>query len=322
MRRRIELTYMARDLWRLATHHDYFHQPQELGMFFQDERCYYNDLRGKSRWLGEKIDGIPALYIPSWGRSINMPVMVAQFGLGCLDCYLLERSGIMLENVQLIAAWVAANIRPDGSFVNYFQQLDPNRRYYSDNNAMVQGEYLSFITRAVKLDLINTRLKSKLADCARLITANMLTPLDEGGTASYEGEDLILYEYCRMDDYRVLNGWVFAIFGLFDQVRCTTDAQAETALNKTLNTLTRLTSSYIRPDGWTLYDNKGRICSPFYHALHVSLFDALSRLTGIPEFRDAYARMAHANSRMNRLRFTIAKIKDKLHDTDAYATQA
>jgi hypothetical protein len=77
-----------------------------------------------------------------------------------------------------------------------------------------------------------------------------------------------------------------------------------------------------RADGWTYYDNKGRICSPFYHDLHIVLVDAMSRLTGAREFAENMDRAKAANRPVNRMRYTAYKILEKLRDKQAYGSQA
>jgi heparosan-N-sulfate-glucuronate 5-epimerase len=88
-------------------------------------------------------------------------------------------------------------------------------------------------------------------------------------------------------------------------------------LRMTLETMRRVLPTYCLPGGWSYYDNMGRISSPFYHDLHIAMLDAMYRLTGEPEF-DKYKNVfSKSNSRFNRIRYTLNKIKDKLLDRDA-----
>lgn len=49
----------------------------------------------------------------------------------------------------------------------------------------------------------------------------MLKPINHGGTSIYEGDDLLFAEYTHLPV--VLNGWIFAWWGLYDYVVVTGD---------------------------------------------------------------------------------------------------
>ena len=87
----------------------------------------------------------------------------------------------------------------------------------------------------------------------------------------------------------ILNGWIFAWWGLYDYVLLTNDMgiyklRLNESLNSLLNHLPKFSCIY-----WSYYDLNYKIASPFYHDLHVAQMQAMYELTGIELF-SSYAR--------------------------------
>jgi heparosan-N-sulfate-glucuronate 5-epimerase len=316
MRNIRELFVLARCFGRYLSGSDYFRQPQNLGAYFTDARCYYNDMRHKGRWDGPYVAGVPAYRLASTGQDIVLPVMVLQYGLGSFDLFFLENDSTHLDGARRVAEWMIRAILPEGYYDAGSDFIDPNFEYYSNNSAMSQGLALSFAVRAIQCELIDEPLRSRLRDVVDRVVANMLLPVQQQGAALYEGDDLFLLEYCRKDHNVVLNGWVFAVFGLIDYLRLATNTSVEGSLRTTLGTMKRMLPKYCLHNGWSYYDNMERISSPFYHDLHISLLDAMYRLTGAAEFEECKNRFLRANGGLNRAWYTLHKIKDKLLDKD------
>jgi len=314
--------YLVLDFWRYLRGKDYFRQPQGLGPHFRDARCYYNDLTGKALWDGNVRDGVPVLYLPSRGKTVADPCMVLLWALGSLDRYFLEGEVGYLENAGRAASWLVDKVLPEGYWEGELGASDPSIKYYSSNSCMTQGLALSFLTRILQNGLLDPGLRLELDDLARRVAENMLQPLDQNGTVGERGEDLYLYEYARVDECVVFNGWVYGLFGLWDHARRTADLATQRHLDRSLATLKRALPLFKRSDGWSFYDTRGRLASPFYHDLHISLLEALHLLTEERAFFDQMRAFQKANSRINRARYTLNKIKDKLSDKELYASQA
>ena len=71
-----------------------------------------------------------------------------------------------------------------------------------------------------------------------------------------------------------------------------------------------------------MYDDAGRVASPFYHRLHIAQFDALSRLFAEPAFSATLQCLQQADTRWNRWRSAAGKVKDRLVGDAHYATSA
>ena len=118
----------------------------------------------------------------------------------------------------------------------------------------------------------------------------MLISKEKGGCTEYLGENqIVLCEYTHLPV--VLNGWIFAWFGLYDFVKAMgedSDTKYSETLEKSLNTLEAMLPSF-SCSYWSLYDVKGKMASPFYHRLHIAQMQAMYILTGHDIF-DLYAK--------------------------------
>lgn len=318
-RKFVDILYLMRDVIRITSGRDYFHLTEKLGNYFNDGCSYYSDFTGKVNWKGTYIDNVPALYIPSIDKNILFPSMILQYGLGCIDMYFITRDRSFLSKVSNVYVWIIHNIEIDGYLSNRFKELDSHSNYYSDNSAMTEGLALSFLVRVVQHGLIQLDFVDA-TEMMRKIFQNMVLPLEKGGTAIYKGGDTYFCEYCRTDEYVVLNGWIFAIFGLHDYQRYFKDGASEGYLNGTLDTLEKVIINYILKDKWSYYDNKGRISSVTYQTLHIHLMDALYRLTNRIVFRNMYRDLKKGNNYINVFKYTFLKVIDKLKDEWKYAT--
>jgi hypothetical protein len=309
-----EIAFLARDFWRVSSGRDYFHGPQRVGAYFRDPRCYYIDFTPKADWHGAFVDEVPAIFVPALGRHLTQGVMVIQYGLGCLDRALLTGDPVALEGVRRVGEWIPRHLLPEGYLPNRYVDINPHEAFHSDNGALTMGEALSFSVRVIENRMLPEASLERLRDALRTMAASMIRPLEAAGTVLRREDDVYLCEFCRKDGYVVLNGWIFAIFGLRDYAQHSGDPEVRSTLEATLRTLLRALPGFLLPNGWTYYDNRRLICSPFYHAAHVELFDALHRLTGAPIVAGILERARAANGRLNRVRYTMVRAAAKLRE--------
>jgi heparosan-N-sulfate-glucuronate 5-epimerase len=318
MQRAQQYAFLAKDFWAVVRGKDYFHRSQPLGAYFSDVRCYYNDLTAKADWTGHLIDDVPAVRIPALGRFITLPVTVVQFGLGSMDRYHLTGAQQDLNQVRSVIRWILNNLKPEGYFDNFTALLNPHERFFSNNHGMVQGETLSLCIRVVENHLVDSETADQLAHAIRAIAQNMVLPIEEGGTLLTVGNHFYLCEFPRTDRYVVLNGWVFGLFGLIDYLRYSGDSALAEYITALLRTFRTCLKDFLLADGWSYYDNHGRVCSPFYHSLHISLLDALHQLTGDQELAVVSNKMRAADTRVRRYWYTSLKVLDRLTDKWLY----
>ena len=250
------------------------HVHQGLGTLLDPQELlgYYNDLT-------EKVIKAPELLsteeLPRYGGTeVYFPVDIFQYGLGAYDLYLQTKEQKYLTKVLLCAEWALANQLPSGAWDN-FSFLYPEAPY----GAMAQGEGASLLLRVFK-----ETQQERFLIAAHSAIDFMLLPLEDGGTTRYDHRGVIFMEYTHRPV--VMNGWIFAWWGLYDYVLVSQDnGRYQEILYLSCQTLEKELHHFAR-SFWSMYDEGGRIASPFYHRLHIAQMQAMYQLTQHTVFSD------------------------------------
>ncbi len=243
-----------------------YHVKQNEGKLycFDSIKGYYNDLTKKVTNDAEHKNSTEPFLLP--GQKHLFPISVFQYGLGAYDIYLETKDELMLKKVVSHANWAIENQNEDGGWICFYNK--DNKDAFS---AMAQGEGISLLLRAFQIT--NNIALLKAAEKAALF---MLTSIENGGTSRVNDEDLFLYEFTNKP--LVFNGWMFAIFGLMDlDIVCGHKAIKE-ALNKTINSFTKILP-HMDNGYWSMYRLDKTIASPFYHNLHIAQLSVLYKYT-------------------------------------------
>ena len=230
-----------------------------------DVAGYYNDLTEKILKDDPNIL-VPKYYVDT-GEEIYFSIGIFQQGLAAYDLFLKTNEEIYKDKLIACANWALDNQQEDGSWVT-FKFWEPKAPYSS----MAQGEGISMLIRAA----IVTGDK-RFADAASMAKEFMLTPISDGGTTEYVGNDVILYEHT--DVPVILNGWIFSLWGLYDYYKYFKDEDVYGVLCKTLESLKRKLPVF-DTGFWSKYDAGKRVCSPFYHKLHIAQLTTMYDLFG------------------------------------------
>lgn len=263
------------------------HVNQDKGKCFSptEIRGYYNNLTEKVTKNPAILDSddLPMVY-PENQEPIYFPVAIFQYGLGAYDLYLQTKEEKYLTKFLQCVEWSVNNIDDQGRWNNFFFYT-PDTPY----GAMAQGEGASLLIRAYK----HTG-DEKYLEKAKEAIDFMLLPLEEGGTTKYDGKDAYLMEYTFKG--MVMNGAIFAWWGLYDYVLATNDhGKYRAAMGRTLNTLVEILPQF-KCKYWSMYSLDGLIASPFYHNLHVAQMEAMNDITNIQifkEYADRWRRQQH-----------------------------
>lgn len=253
------------------------HVNQNIGKCFSTTgiKGYYNNLTEKvtKNPLLLHNDKLPKLTIEN-GEQVDFPVAIFQYGLGAYDMYQITKDKAYLQKFFQCVEWTMSHNDEKGRWNNFF--------FYSPNapfSAMAQGEGASILIRAYQL----TGDKQYL-DKAKLAIDYMLLPIEEGGTSLYRDPDIFLMEYTFKG--MVLNGAIFAWWGLYEYVKITSDhGYYNQMLRKTLDSLVNILHKF-KCRYWSMYSLDGLIASPFYHNLHIAQMQAMFALTGIKIFEE------------------------------------
>lgn len=294
----------------LAKGDSYWHLDQGVGGRFVPGQLagYYNDLSGKTRWDGP-VDGrgLP-LSRTLEGKLVHFPTNIFQKSLGHWDAWLWSdrKDADHYEQFARSACWALSSQDDCGGW-----EVGPllGLQYASPYSAMAQGEGMSVLARAFLTTGEDIYLES-----ARRALSPLLLEVSEGGTCRRTLEGLVLEEVPLEEPATILNGWVFALYGLYDLFLVHGSSEVREALEASLNGLIIHLPEY-DAGFWSYYDTQGNLASPFYHRLHIAQLRALE-LT----FPDRAARFAplretfekQLSSRLNRARAVASKGYQKL----------
>ncbi len=245
------------------------HVNQGLGRCFSttDICGYYNDLTEKVTKMPELLncDELPHVE-DERGEQILFPVAVFQYGLGAYDLYLLKHDERYLKKILSVCVLGDAKSGKFRCMEQLFLHL-PRTPY----GAMCQGEGTSLLIRAYKHSGNKIYLEA-----AQKALDFMLISVTNGGTSDETEERLLLLEYTHRT--AVLNGWIFALFGLYDAALVCDSRVYRDAFDKSLHTLIKSLHDF-DCGYWSIYSRDGKIASPFYHDLHIAQMQALYAMT-------------------------------------------
>lgn len=287
----------------------YYHLPQNKGRAFVPGKLkgYFNDLTGKADWKG-KVDerGLPFNTLTN-GQIVYFPVVLCQKALGHWDRFVMNSQPEDRQRFLDLAGWVAENQDLEGGW-NTWALLAPTTKYrYS---AMTQGEAISVMVRAYSI----TAEKRFETGCKRALEL-MRKPIDQGGVCWYERSEAFLEEYPGPVRDTVLNGWCFALFGVYDYALQFPDSDVKAFLDTSLASCVRALPDF-DAGYWSYYScATKRLASPFYHRLHLGQLEALAEIAADPQVRKIHAKWAaYADSKLLTVRAVAVKGVQKLRE--------
>jgi heparosan-N-sulfate-glucuronate 5-epimerase len=323
--RRIASAYLL----RRRSHLTFWHETPELNEAgLASARAgrlgeYYMLFRQKADFPGQyDSSGIPLLdYHGKVGLQYN-PIAIAQYGLGNYNLY--KRTGDMtriqnpkskIQNPLVpgsvrrarflrVAGWLVENLERNNQGVSVWnhhfdwEYRTPLRApWYS---ALSQGQGLSVLLRAHQ----ETR-DSEFMDAAQRILTSFSKDVTQGGVGYADGEGHLWFEEAIVEPpTHILNGFIWAAWGIYDYWLHTRSADAQTLFAEAVRTLKDRLCLF-DTGYWSLYEQSGTrlkmLASPFYHNLHLVQLDVMHHLTGEPTFADYFNRWTrYRNSPGNR----------------------
>lgn len=278
---------------------------------------YYMSFREKADYSGPyDANGIPMLdYRGAIGRQYN-PIAIAQWGLANYSRFCESSDAARLERTLHAADWLAANLEPNahGLWV-WNHHFDWEYRdtlkapWYS---GLAQGQGVSLLLRAYA-----QTSDVKYEKAAEQAFISLTKPVAQGGVLFEDNENnLWIEEYLVDPPTHILNGFIWALWGVFDFWRARSDAVAKQIFDRGVQTLlhnlARFDTGY-----WSLYEQSGTqlkmLASPFYHRLHIVQLRVMANLTGEHRFAEAADRWeGYTGRRANRSRALVEKSIFKL----------
>jgi heparosan-N-sulfate-glucuronate 5-epimerase len=278
---------------------------------------YYMLFREKADYAGHRdASGIPMLdYRGAIGPQYN-PIAIAQWGLANNNIFCETKNDSRRANTLKAANWLVANLEqnPHGLWVwnhhfNWDYRDTLQAPWYS---GLAQGQGISLLLRAYA----QTR-DERFQQAATRAFVSLTKPIAEGGVLHEDAEsNLWIEEYLVNPPTHILNGFIWALWGVFDYWLAHADTQARIIFDRSVQTLLTNLSRY-DTGYWSLYEQSGTrlkmLASPFYHRLHIVQLRVMATLTGDPRFTEFADRWElYAKNRVNRTRALIEKSIFKL----------
>ena len=278
---------------------------------------YYMLFAEKADYSGAyDSQGIPQIdYRGPIGLQYN-PIAIAQYGLGNYNLWRQSAVPHRQRKFFLVADWLASHLElnPAGLCV-WNHHFDWEYRdtlkapWYS---ALAQGQGISVLIRAHK-----DSGQSRYLDAARRAFDAFQHPIDRGGVAfTDESGDLWFEEYVVSPPTHILNGFIWALWGVYDYSLETKDRLAQDFFSRGVRTLLHNLERYDL-GFWSLYEQSGTrlpmVASGFYHRLHIVQLRVMHRLTSEPKFSEVADRwQSYVDSRGKRARALCYKSAFKL----------
>jgi hypothetical protein len=260
--------------------------------------------------------GIPQLdYHGHIGLQYN-PIAIAQYGLGNYNLFCRTADPERRRKFFLAADWLCSHLEPNSKGIAVW-----NHHFdweYRDTlkapwfSALAQGQGISALVRAHK-----ESGEARYLEAARLAFASFHQSIEKGGVAFTDDQgDLWFEEYIVSPPTHILNGFIWASWGVYDYFLATKDGSAGELFSRAVRTLLHRLDHYDL-GFWSLYEQSGTrlpmVASPFYHQLHIVQLRLMHRLTGEAEFATVADRWeGYSRSRSKRTRALCYKSAFKL----------
>jgi len=241
---------------------------------------FYKD---PSQWKLFDAEGVPlAQYAQPIGTQYN-PVTTSQYALALYYKYLETGDTTYKQKFLIQANWLVRTAKVKGNY-SVWEYLFDWPIYNLTNpwvSAMAQGQAISVLTRAYTLTQNNTFL-----EVINTAMGAFEVEKDLGGVRFKDTDGIWFEEYADPGDKdsKVLNGLVFALYGLYEYSFETNSSKGYSLFWIGTNTLEANIHRY-DTGYWSYYDLLGNIASKGYHLIHIEQLDTMYQLTGIELFQ-------------------------------------
>jgi len=235
--------------------------------------------------------GIPLLdYGGEIGPQHN-PIAISQYALGNYNRWAADGSDDRKRKFLVCADWLVDNLEvAQGDLLAWQHHFDWRYRQILRapwHSGLAQGQGISVLVRAHAMTE-----EEGYRECAEEAMRSLMAPVSEGGTLwTWEDEGVWVEEYLVDPPTHILNGHVWALWGVWDFALATGDEAAKRLFDTAIITLKQRLADY-DTGYWSLYELSGTklpmLASPFYHRLHIAQLRGLHRITGDAVF-DEYA---------------------------------
>ncbi len=232
------------------------------------------------------------------------PVTTAQYALGLYGQLVATGNPEVRKLFLNQADWLCRNltVMPDGFalWLHNFPQPSYNLKA-PWVSGMAQGQGISALLRAHEI----TSDKSYV-DAAILASQAYQHDLATGGVSVRDSNGYLWFEeYPTAPASHVLNGFIFALWGLYDLWRATEDSEIHSLWSCGIETL-KANLPRFDCGGWSRYDLiRTEKAGHDYHMIHIMQLEVMAQLTGEPLFKE-YSQLWRRNAEHANLKLLSA----------------
>lgn len=295
----------------------WYERPELNESAFDGGAQYFMRFSGKAGYAGPfDLEGIPLLdYRGTIGKQYN-PIAIAQYGLARFNQWSTRGSSKDHAAWIGVAEWLRHEMWPNNHGVRVWMHNFnwPYREllrapWYS---GLAQGNGLSMLVRAAQ-----ATNDPAYAEAAHVAFEPLRHDMSEGGVLVTDDHgDLWIEEYLLYPPTHILNGFIWALWGVYDYARWSGRTEASQLWDMCVRTLQKRLWEF-DTGWWSLYEarhgSKEMLASRYYHNLHITQLQVMHRLTGIDAFAEYSERFqSYLKRPSNRLRAFARKAIFKL----------
>ena len=274
---------------------------------------YYMQFFEKADYQGPfDKNGIPMLdYHGEIGVQYN-PIAISQYALGNYNLYKQTKENERYSKFINASIWLLSNLSKNDQglrvWMHHFIFEYRNKLVPPWYSGLAQGQGLSVLVRAFHETNDETYM-----DAANQVFDSFCVSTDNGGVVVIDEKgNTWIEEYIVSPPSHILNGFIWALWGVYDYYLITGSRSAQEIFDRSVNTLVENLHRYDL-GYWSLYElsdvNIRNIASAFYHKLHTVQLDIMYDLTGEDTFLKYADRWeSYQNRAINRWRAFIRKV--------------
>lgn len=284
----------------------YYHRRASISYDPLNRSPYYLDFSNRADYAGPFDDRIVPLY-DNGSKKDYLPAAICLFALGNWQLHIrAEDDTDRLKHVIRCAGWLLDNQDDSGRWLSPFDHPRFNLKAPFPS-AMSQGLGISCLVRAH--DVTGNQA---FLDSAVMALKPFSVAIKEGGVASFDQGRIFYEEYPGLPYRHVLNGFIYALWGLHDLYRFAGNTAANAFFGDGLATLIEWLPRYDL-GFWSLYhipDKPPNPATVHYHRLHIDQMQIMHQITGIKVFADYALKWRNClKNKINGIRVIPAKIR-------------
>jgi len=219
-------------------------------------------------------------------QSIYSATTISIWALLAFDFYVARRDRRYLDEFWTHIEWLRQNIYIKGDFGVWLMDWEYGKYDtppYGWPSGLAQGTAISGLLRAYQVSE-----EDEYLELATLAKNAFKYPMGAGGVRFVDEESYVWYEeYAGRPPPHILNGFIYALFGLYDYYRVTHSDDALALFEEGIRTVQDHLDQYDM-GYWSCYDlrYRGYASNYGYHHFHIVQLKILYYITGSEVFRE------------------------------------